>query len=382
MNQAATQSFLVPLLGMLGIIGIGQYFSMFVRNPILSFVFTGIVSVVFLFLFGYVVFVNESVWLFVLPTIVAGYVATWWRSKFWLATTKSRLQYAMPLVLPVAVFTMLAAAFIHHRATEFSDVEIYENNFVQYAKGALRDPTGPNTSQYGIIEIQFGTQAQRQQAAALYKDAVELYDGDLRVDQGIDPMPWSKKKTADYVAKNQPAISKVIEAGQIPVCAPFALTDTGMDWGGTWALMEMALVNSHHQIINGNLTAAKQSIDAFDCLRQRSGRSSATRRESGHYGLLIAWADHPDQKLPAIKSAIAQLEGSEARIRPTKIADGDTPLLLPFSIDQPLPEPIEYEDEKQGVEIRKLLLNDRHVYIPGFLHFTDYKINWNVGGQD
>ena len=321
--QTASQSFLVPFLGLMGIIGIGQYFSMFVRNPILSFVFTGIISVIFACLFAYVVFVNESVWAFVVPTIIAGYLATWWRSKHWLATAQRKGSYLMPLALPVIVFAIVAAAFINHRATEFGDVEIDGNNVAALAQGDIRGLLDSDTARWAIRDIEFGTEDQRQQAATLYADAIELLNrehGKDSWDHGINRMPWSAKKTADYVAENKAAIAKVVEAGQIPVCAPFASTANDETyWGGVWALMEMGLANSHHQILSGNLSAAKQSIDAYDRLCQRSGRPMATRRETGYYGLLVAWADHPDQKLAALKSAIAQLEGTESDIRPTKI---------------------------------------------------------------
>ena len=96
--QIASQSLLVPLLSMLAIIGIGQYFSMFVRNPILSFVFTGIVSAVYLVITGYVAFVNEGLWWTLVPIVIAIYLATWWRSKSWLATSPYAFLFFLPLI--------------------------------------------------------------------------------------------------------------------------------------------------------------------------------------------------------------------------------------------------------------------------------------------
>ncbi len=324
--QAASQSFVVPLLVLLGIIGIGQYFSMFVRNPILAFVFAGVVNVIFVGLVGYVVFVNQSVWLFIVPPVLAGYLATWWRSKFWLATSPQARQYLMPIVLPVIVFAIVAAAFINSRATEFGDVQFDASNFAAWNRGALLDLDSQQGSKLGLQRVEFGTESQRQQAATLYREAIALFqDGDRNKNSLMDTapqMPWPAEKTAKFVSRNQVAIDKIIEASLLPACAPFLSDARNTRDDERWALQTMALVNSHHQLLESNLSAAKRSIDAYDRVLQRANASaSTTRYDSGYYGLLIAWADHPDQKLDAIKTAISILEGSDSDIRPTKIVN-------------------------------------------------------------
>ncbi|MFT5303618.1 MAG: hypothetical protein ACI814_004438, partial [Mariniblastus sp.] len=317
--QAASQSFLVPLLSLLGIIGIGHYFSMFVRNPILSFVFAGVVSVVFVALTAYVVYVNESVWWFVAPTIVATYAANWWRTKSWLATSPHATDFLMPIALPAIVLAIVVTTFINHRATEFTNVKLDVHNFANFAGGTLRTLTDEHETNYALAKIEFGNEAQRQQAATLYKDAAKLGQGNLALMQGFVPMPWPAQKSADYVAENQDAIAKIIEAASIPACDPFLPGDPEARSRDRWALQESILVNSHHQLLQGNLSAAKLSIDAYDRVYQRTIAKESYRYDSGYYGLLLAWADHPDQKLAAIKSAIAQLEGTQSDIEPAKL---------------------------------------------------------------
>ena len=324
--QAASQSFVVPLLVLLGIIGIGQYFSMFVRNPILAFVFAGVVNVIFVGLVGYVVFVNQSVWLFIVPPVLAGYLATWWRSKFWLATSPQARQYLMPIVLPVIVFAIVAATFIHSRATNFGDVKLDASNFAAWNKGALLDLDSQQMSNLGLQRVEFGTEAQRQQAATLYREAIALFqDGDRNKNSLMDTalqMPWPAERTASFVSRNQVAIDKIIEASLLPACAPFLSDAPETRRNERRALQTMALVNSHHHLLESDLPAAKRSVDAYDRVLQRASASaSTTRYDSGYYGLLIAWADHPDQKLDAIKTAISILEGSASDIRPTKIVN-------------------------------------------------------------
>jgi len=331
--QAASQSFLVPFLLLLGIIGIGQYFSMFVRNPILSFVFTGVVSVIFAGLVGYVVFVNESVWLFIVPIVAAGYVATWWRSKSWLATSPQKNQYLMPIVLPMILFVIVTAAFINTRANKFSNVRFDPSNFADWNYGALLYVEDQHSSNIGLQRVEFGTEAQRQQAAKLYRDAIALYkEGDHSLMDHTSPMPWPAQKTADFVSKHQVAIDKIIEASLLPACAPFLSENPETRGSERWSLEQLALVNSHHQLLESNLPAAKLSIDAYDRVTQRAGDGlSISRYESGYFGLLIAWADHPDQKLDAIKTAIALLEGSNSDIRPTKIVNSMGSVVEPDS---------------------------------------------------
>ena len=76
------------------------------------------------------------------------------------------------------------------------------------------------------------------------------------------------------------------------------------------------MANAHHQILQGNLTAAKQASDAYDRVVQRS--VDENRFHSGYYGLLIAWAEHPDQNIDAIRSAIDLLEGNRVRHSPSE----------------------------------------------------------------
>jgi len=324
-TQVASQAFLAPLLAMLGIIGIGQYFSMFVRNPILSFVFTGIISVIFVVLASYVVFVNESVWLFIVPAILAGYLATWWRSKFWLATSGDSRHYFLPIMLPVIVFAIVAASFIFHRATEFGDVSLDSTNFASWNNSALFDTRNSDGSnRLGLQTVEFGTEAQRKQAAILYREALQQYQGDYSLMNTTSPIRWKAKKTADFISKHKGAIEKIVQASLIPACAPFLSDDPESRGGQQWALKQMALVNSHHQLLKSNLSAAKRSIDAYDRVQQRTDQPlSTTRYETGYYGFLIACADHPKQELDALKSAIAIMEGSDSDIRPSKIVNSE-----------------------------------------------------------
>lgn len=329
--QIASQAFLVPLLAMLGIIGIGQYFSMFVRNPILSFIFTGIISVIFVLLASYVVFVNESVWLFIVPTIVAGYLATWWRSKFWLATSQHTRYYFMPIMLPVIVFAIVAASFISHRATEFGDVRFDANNFAEWNHGRLVDVQERNI---GLQRVEFGTEAQRQQAATLYREAFALFE---RTDWSADDLAsikvWPAEHEARFISLHKVAINKIIEASLLPACNPFVSDDPETRGNEQWTLKQMALASSRHQLSKSNLPAAKRSIEAYDRVLQRvNDRTSSTRYDSGYYGLLIAWADHPAQKLSAITNAIALLEGSDSDIRPTEIVNGLGSVVEPDSV--------------------------------------------------
>ena len=314
--QATNLSFGVPFLAMLGMIGIGHYFSLFVRNPILSFVFSGLVSVVFVALLAYVVFVNESVLLFVLPVVVAIYGATWLRAKSWLATSYRKAGFMLPLALPLIALAITVPTFTHHRATEYADIEIDPNNLVFLS--SVWAPEVDNYN-YAITKIEFGDDAQRQKAAKLYQEAAASFREDYTWESTRQMLAWPAEQKKDFVTKHRDAISKVIEAAQIPVCDPFVLSDPGATTiSDDWLLLDVFLLNSRHQLSEGNLVEAKLSIDARDRVLQRS-QVRYSRQESGYYSFLVDWAEHPKQELHAIKSAIAQLEGSVSDIKPTKV---------------------------------------------------------------
>ena len=203
--QIASQSLLIPLLSMLAIIGIGQYFSMFVRNPILSFVFTGIVSTVYVAITAYVVFVNETVWWTLVPGVAAIYLATWWRSKSWLATSPKAFSFFLPLTVPAIALAVIVASFIHHRATEYDDLVISSSEYGLWSRNSTDWKT------------KFGTESQADEAADLYREAISLWNEAPRAGK----MPWPKEQTANYVDKNKSAIAKILDAAEIPICAPF-----------------------------------------------------------------------------------------------------------------------------------------------------------------
>ena len=328
-SQANSQSVLVPLLTALGIIGVSQYFSMFVRNPILSFVLSGVVNVIFICLAACVVFVNESVWVFIVPMIVALYSSTWWHSKQWLATSPKRLNFAGSLLLPAVVLAAVTTAFIHHRANEFVDVELDRN---PWAKGFSVPFTGEDDdgNRQTFANIEFGSDAQRQEAASLYRAAIKDLKGDFSGYHRVDPETWPAKTLAHFVAENKEAIAKIIKAAEIPVCDIFLSSDSNVRENEICALMVSTLLNTHHQLLEGNLAAAKSSTDAYDRVRQRT-ESRFRRYDAGYYGLLVAWAEHPDQNLAPLKSAIAQLEGASTYFQPTEIVSNRSEMLDPNS---------------------------------------------------
>lgn len=307
-TQVASQSFLIPMLSMLGVVGIGQYFSMFIRNPILCFVFSCVVSAVFLAVTGYVVFVNENVWWTLVPIVAACYLATWWRSRSWLATSPRSTDFILPLAVPPLVCAVIAALFAHHRATEFDDLAVKPS---EYSTWLSKDTF------IGDFRPKFGTESQALEAADLYQDAVNLFKGKYTPDTTSDqPMPWPEQKTSAYVSQNKLAIAKIIAAAEIPVCAPFLSPASDNRDRQVFLLGEMALANAHYQLLKGHLPAAKDAIDAYDRVLQRTNTGSAISRVcSGYYGLLVQWADHPDQTSDSIKSAIAQLEGARCDLQ-------------------------------------------------------------------
>ena len=318
--QVASQSALVPFLVMAGAIGIGQYFSMFVRNPVLAFVFTGIVSVVFSLMVAYVIFVNESVFVFLLPLIASMYLATWWRSKSWLATTPSVTDFLKPAVMPLIVAAITAAFFIHHRATEFGDVEIDPNN---YAEHLIANFYSDSWTKLGWQSIQFGTEAQRKQAAKLYREAIDLAGMNQVGLESPISATWPKSKLAKFASAKEKSFAKILEAAEIPVCDPFFSSDPAQREEEGMALFKIALLSSHYHLLEGNLSRAKKGIDAYDRFWQRTSHYyDCPRMESGYYAMLVKWADHPEQKLAAVKSAIMQLEGNASDIGPIKMVNG------------------------------------------------------------
>ena len=66
-----------------------------------------------------------------------------------------------------------------------------------------------------------------------------------------------------------------------------------------------------------------------------------------------------------------------------KIADEESPLLLPFSIDpvKGLPQPVKYDDEKLGIDFHEIIAKRKVANPLASNGWTFYKIAWKVGAR-
>lgn len=312
--QYASQTMLLPLLILLAALGVGQLFSMLVRNPIIGVIVALIVGMG-LVAFGMVVaFLDESLIWFLVPIIVALYFAAWFRSKYWLADSRAWIGWFGPVVAILLTTTAVLASFVHHRANEYSEVAFDMNN--------LAAGLGPS-SNFRIDQLEFGTAADRRETADLYRQAIrslgDNYDHDRHRFNMFD---WSDEELDRFVKTYQPAIDLMLEAAEKIGCEPFLdRHDYQKRIQQAISLKVLMAASARKLIRDGQHESALASLFAYDRILQRTAMSQFAwpQNEAEFYNLLIQWADLPDQDPKLIRSAISRIEGSRTNQIPTRL---------------------------------------------------------------
>ena len=314
--------FWLPAFALIAALGCGQFWSMFIRNPIINTVITGATSIVLLSYIWYLLFTRENVTLFVLPIVAALFLATWVRSKYWLAERNGFVLWSAPIAVVVLVAMIAFGSMAWHRATEYPDLSF---DFADISKiQPSRHTEFPNAA--------IGSDEQREATADLYRQALEHARKNTK---GTDYFSYERSKTLTeemipFHRAQKPAIGLIIEAAKSPVCDPFLRSIAPSDnpeldekemeklrgeVSGDVVLLTSAIyVDYLSHMSNGELELALNSLLAHDRLVQRTNVNSFANMDQIYYGRfcerLVHWADSPGQKIELLKHAIAKLEGA------------------------------------------------------------------------
>ena len=309
-------------------LAIGQFWSMFVRNFVIAIVFSLISGGVVYWCIGRLIFLGESLTFFLLPLLATLFWATWYRSKSWLADRHDWRSYTKPIGTVLAVICLTLCGFVYHRAYSLEDVQLDTNNIA-----AVLWPSQQSRIDY----LQFGTPAERQETAKMYRQAIDKLQmssfkgttgaGYVRrywdtvssiktrgEEAGVElAAPDYDKQIRDLVKANQKSISLIIKASKRVACNPFLdKRSSGMGRLESEFLSSLMMANSLSLLETDRNDEALESILAFNRVSQRT----ANVRERDHnrnssdlfYDLLIRWSERPGQDVDKIKKMIRRLE--------------------------------------------------------------------------
>ena len=312
--QYASQTTAMSSVVLLAALGVSQFFSMFVRNPVIAVILALLTGIALVATGLGVAFLDESVIWFLGPIVVALYFATWFRSKYWLADSPAWIGWFIPIVSIVFTTTAVLVSFAYQRANEFSDVSFDMNNL---AAGMGARPS------YRIDELEFGTAASRRETADLYRKAIRTLDG-----KNYDPSfrvylsTWTDLELDQFVETHQPAIDLMLEAAERLGCEPFLeRQDYQKRWQQAEQLKLLMAAYARKMLREENLEQAFVGLFAYDRILQRTKMPREGWQNWGvtdFYSLLIQWADLPNQDPQLIQSAISRIEGSRTNEEPTR----------------------------------------------------------------
>ena len=319
-------------------LAIGQFWSMFVRNFVIAIVFSLITGGVVYWYIGQLIFLGESLTVFLFPLLTTLFWATWYRSKYWLADSQGWRSYAIPISSVLAVTCLTLCGFAYHRAYSLDDVQLDTNNIA-----AVLWPS----SVHSIEQLQFGTATERQETAEMYRDAIDelpassfdgMYWGDTvltrwdlvkrdkeiardKAEKSDLAEPDYDKKIRSLVKANQKSINLILKASKRVACDPFLNSDSG-DRRGKEMHQLRSLMMAHSLVLleTDRNDEALESILAFNRVAQRTafvGEEDLTRNATDlFYDLLIRWSERPNQDVEKIKEVIHRLEYNTLRHQP------------------------------------------------------------------
>ncbi len=310
----------LPAFGLMAALGCGQFWSMFIRNPIINTVVTVVSSILLLYYGSYLFCVNENVALFALPIIVALFLATYVRSRQWLADRKSVVLWFAPMAAIALTAAIMFGAMVFHRATEYPDIK--------FDFGDLSEIRPNHDFQNFVV----GSAKERVATASLYRQALELakphatgrpYFDFIRSDS------FQKEMVAFHSAR-KPAIDLILKAAQSPVCDPFLRSIARADnpelsvkelealrvdvAEECWLLISLIYVDYLKHKSEGELDQALESLLAHNRIQQRVTRKGVLVFNDDYRDFcrrIIEWAELPGQKPELLKKAIFELEGPQ-----------------------------------------------------------------------
>ena len=323
MQLAVQGAMWLPVLGLMAALGCGQFWSMFIRNPIINTVVTAFTSGLLLSYCFYLFSVNESLMLFAVPVVVGLFLATYVRSRQWLADRGGLVLWSAPIAV-VGLTAMIAfGSMAWHRATEYPDLTFDFADISKIQPSHHAELTSPAV----------GTGEQREATAKLYQQALERARQHVK---GTHYFIFERSNAltdemVDFHQAQKPAIDLILRAAKSPVCDPFLRSlaesdNPGLDRDGihelgnevdrdVLLLTSVIYVDYLSHMSNGELELALNSLLAHDRLEQRT--HSISVGDTYNYQLLykifcerlVQWADSPGQDVKLIKRAIAKLQG-------------------------------------------------------------------------
>ena len=301
-------------IGALMVLAIGQFWSMFVRNFVIAIVFTVITGAISFWCIGWLIFMGESLTVFVLPLVVALFWATWYRARFWLADDRRWRGYVVPISTSVATIGLLLAGFDYHRANEIPEPRIDLNNI---ASAFSEEEEGHRPTM-----LQFGTAEERANTANLYRQALSQLKGNQLVGQinGIKPSSFSIIHAPHYgvvsrelVLERSDTIELLLKASEQTGCEPFLDAKSPAErFGQAEHLHNLMMAYALVCLEDEKIDEALKAIEAYDRGRQRMSLEChyLFDDQRGAYvsELLIRWSELPGQTVETLRPVIRRLE--------------------------------------------------------------------------
>ncbi|MEL7499590.1 MAG: hypothetical protein AAFN77_18450 [Planctomycetota bacterium] len=359
----------------LGVAGVGQLVSIFVRSSIAMVLTGGILCWLSASVFSYTAWLNEPLWSFGWPFVAACFLASWLYSGSWIREQRWWQSALSTTLVLLVIAGGSIGGLIYHRSTEVPTIEKFEPIRRLYANQSKEMKSDPD---------RYAAALQIEKALTKSPAASDILE---RMGPGIDKSreltkpieQWDDEFLSEYVTENREAIDMIIPA-IADQRSRYFLSAFSKVIGVSQTRMVRQLLEAdfHYQLKQGNLDRALDAAIARFHSTNLSLTSFGQRR--GWEPMMIRWSAAEGQTAEKILGGIARLEQAMQTFAEDDLKLAEAAYLEAIQI--------QYNWLSRGNNVNRWnVVENRSVYMPSWevkrgmnlwqkLLFEKYRMTW------
>lgn len=290
-----------PMFVFLAVAGVGQFLSIFIRSGALLFILSFGICIGSAFWFYYIAWLNEPLWIFGWPIVIACYASTWIYSNNWIREQRRWTSLAIGLTAIAAVFVVTLIGLRYHRVNEVPKLAEFEEVEKLFEKQTAYLNSNPNKYE-NALKLN-GSFAKMVPLSDLAEEA-KISIGNILL---TDPLEWPDGLLDKTVESNLDAIDDIKDSLKDPNVW-YGLNARSTDVEASQKRTIRILLNADlpYQLEKGNLDAALDTAIAH--LNLVNLNLERLTNETSWAEPMIQWAEADGQTGDSILAGLKRFD--------------------------------------------------------------------------
>lgn len=290
-----------PMFVFLAVAGVGQFLSIFIRSGALLFILSFGTCIGSAFWFYYIAWLNEPLWIFGWPIVIACYASTWIYSNNWIREQRRWTSLAIGLTAIAAVFVVTLIGLRYHRVNEVPKLAEFEEVEKLFEKQTAYLNSNPDKYE-NALKLN-GSFAKMVPLSDLAEEA-KISIGNILL---TDPLEWPEGLLDKTVESNLEAIADIKESLKDPNVW-YGLNARSKDVEASQKRTIRILLNADlpYQLEKGNLDAALDT--AIANLNQINLSLEKLTNDTSWAEPMIQWAEADGQTGDSILAGLKRFD--------------------------------------------------------------------------